>query len=76
MRMMKHRNPKFIGIAAVALALLITLPEPARAQEAGVPWEQLSRDEQSALKSFAGKWDQLPPAKQARLKKGAHRWAS
>ena len=43
-------------------------------RDAGVPWDALSGDEQSALKDHRRKWKAYSPAEQNKLHQGARRY--
>ncbi len=70
------------GMTVIRLALFVTVlllqagPGWAQSESTGVPWDQLSAEEQEVLKPFADRWDQFTPERQARLQKGAGRWGS
>src|SRR5436190_620988 len=44
------------------------------AAESSVPWDQLTPQEQQALKPFEQRWSQLPPERQHHLRENALRW--
>jgi hypothetical protein len=48
----------------------------AQGEGKGVPWNQLSVEEQTVLQRFGDKWDQLSPRRQERLLKGARKWSA
>lgn len=54
----------------LVIATCLAGPVWAQRDAKGVPWNQLSPDEQTALQRFSEKWDQFPPNKQERLLKG------
>lgn len=39
-----------------------------------IPWNELSKSEQSVLRKHRGKWSSLDPAEQARLRRGAQQY--
>jgi Protein of unknown function (DUF3106) len=50
--------------------LLYAEPLWAQPEPSGIPWSQLSSDEQVLLERFRDKWDRMPPQKQKRLLNG------
>ena len=46
-----------------------------RADEAAVPWNNLSAEEQKLLRPLRERWGELSPQRQQRLRKGAARWS-
>lgn len=61
---------------AFVLALWMLAPAAFAADARGVPWEQLSGEEQRLLKPFEQRWGGLAPERQERLRQGAQRWSS
>ena len=54
-------------------AVLGTGMQPALAAR-DIPWEALSKSEQSVLRKHRGNWSSLRPAEQARLRRGAQQY--
>ncbi len=64
----------------ILLSVLLTLSllasgALAQTNSSGIPWDQLSPQEQRTLKRFADRWDDFPAARQERLRRGANRWS-
>ena len=55
------------------LAMLI-VGSFAMADETGIAWDELDRQQQRVLRSFAENWDELDGERQVRLSTGADRW--
>ncbi len=51
-------------------------PAGTEASTAGVPWNNLSADQQKLLGKFSGNWSTLPPERQQALARGSERWLS
>jgi len=71
-RMKNHNLLRTLVLAGLLSAILVA---PVWADNEGVPWNSLSRQEQQTLKRFHERWDQLPLERQHRLQKGAERWS-
>jgi hypothetical protein len=57
-------------LLAAALALTATAAHP----ESGIPWQTLSKEEQSVLAKHRNDWSNLSPDRQQELRKGARKY--
>ena len=67
--------------ACAALLTVAALPALADGESqgppgSGIPWQQLSPEQQRVLGQFRGRWDRMPPQQQEALLRGAQRWES
>jgi len=61
-------------LVAVLLAAVLALAAPPAHSDAGIPWQSLSKDEQSVLEKHRTDWSSLSPDRQRKLRDGAHRY--
>lgn len=54
-------------------ALLACSAAPARS-ETGIPWQDLSRDEQDVLRKHRADWSRLNPGQQRKMRQGARQY--
>jgi len=65
------RRPLRVSLLLAAAFALAAAPAHS---ESGIPWQALSKDEQSVLVKHRADWSSLSPAQQRKLRKGAHQY--
>src|SRR6185295_694169 len=70
------RRPTTSWLATCVAALLASTAAGSARADDGVPWQQLSPEQQQTLQQFKEQWDQLPADRQRQLVEGAERWKS
>lgn len=66
--------PRRSLLAGILLAAMLVLPAPPVRSDQGIPWQSLSKDEQSILVKHRSNWSSLSPDQQRKLLKGAHQY--
>ena len=66
-----HQPGILLGILLIAT---LALPSTPAYPESGIPWQALSKDEQSVLAKHRADWASLSPAQQRKLRKGARQY--
>jgi hypothetical protein len=61
-------------LAGMLLAALLALPAAKVFSDSGIPWQSLSKDEQSVLAKHRSDWSSLKPDQQQKLRNGARRY--
>jgi len=61
-------------LAVTLLAALLTLAAIPAHSESGIPWQALSKDEQSVLVKHRAEWSSLSPDQQRKLRSGASQY--
>ena len=52
----------------------LLLPCYTQAEQAPIPWDSLSAQQQQVLKKFENRWDDFPAQRQSKLRKGVDHW--
>ena len=60
--------------AVMLLAATLALAATSAHSESGIPWQALSKDEQSVLGKHRADWSSLSPGQQRKLRSGAHQY--
>ena len=61
--------------AAPAVAADDAAPSSTSQPAPGVPWAQLTSEQQTVLEPYRERWNQLPPERQQAFARGADRWS-
>jgi len=61
-------------LATTLLAAALALTATAAHSESGIPWQALSKEEQSVLAKHREDWSSLSPGRQQKLRKGASQY--
>jgi len=61
-------------LATTLLAAALALTATTAHSESGIPWQALSKEEQSVLAKHRNDWSNLSPDKQQKLRKGARKY--
>jgi hypothetical protein len=59
---------------SILLAATLALAATTGHSESGIPWQALSKDEQSVLVKHRADWSSLSPGQQRKLRSGAHQY--
>ena len=77
---MKTRSPTIpellrrTGLASMPLAVMLAISATPAQSAQGIPWQDLSREEQSVLAKQRPEWSSLSPERQQKLLNGARRY--
>jgi len=66
--------PRVTLLASMLLATTLALAAMPAHSESGIPWQALSKDEQSVLVKHRADWSSLSPDQQRKLRSGARQY--
>jgi len=61
-------------LASTLLAAVLALAASPAHSDADIPWQSLSKDEQSVLRKHSADWSNLSPERQRKLRNGARQY--